>query len=156
MHSRFKRKVLAFRSEFNSYLAKQLVDLSPYVVPDNLSVCIEKFDEKINQKYKFSDSDWGMVEIDLSSLTHDINDILESIPEVMELNERKNGKEGHGFTSLHFKDPEPDDDFICIMAVAQNITVDFAREADAQVLLDSEHYADQCVPLYGDDTEEYN
>lgn len=46
-HDRFNRKAWAFKHDFNGALAKWLVKQSPYVVPDGLSICIEKFDKII-------------------------------------------------------------------------------------------------------------
>ncbi len=54
----------------------------------------------------------------------------------MALNERKNGREGLGFSSRYSKVPDPDDDFIDIMAVAQNVTCEFADQEDARCWLD--------------------
>jgi hypothetical protein len=138
-HDRFNRKVWASKSDFTGALAKWLVRQSPYTVPDNLSICIEKFDKAVDKGYKFDEN--GIVEIGLLNLTDKTNQILEEIPEIMILNERKNGREGMGFSSRYSKDPEPDDDFIDIMALAQNITCDFADRADAQCWLDKDKEA---------------
>ena len=134
-HERFNRKVWAFKHDFTGALAKWLVKQSPYVVPDNLSLCIEKFAKALDKEYEFDEN--GMVEIGLLNLTDKIDMILESIPEIMALNERKNGRDGMGFSSRYSKEPEPDDDFIAITAIARNITCEFADSADAQCWLDS-------------------
>lgn len=134
-HERFHRKILAFKSDFTGALAMWLVKQSPYTVPDNLSICITKFHKRLDELGKFDTA--GMAEINLKTLTENVNKILESIPEIMALNERKNGRDGTGFCSRYSKDPEPDDDFIDIMAVAQNITCEFAEREDAQCWLDS-------------------
>lgn len=136
VHPRFKRTVWAYKKSFTGALAKWLVKQSPYSVPDNLEICLEKFDKSIQKAFNFNTS--GMVEIELSSLTCKINDLLEEIPEIMALNDRKNGREGMGFSSRYSKDADPDDDFIDIMAVAQNITCEFAESADAECWLDRE------------------
>ena len=136
MHKRFNRKVWTFKHDFTGSLAKWLIRQSPYTVPDNLAVCVEKFHAKLDELGTFDSH--GMLEIELSSLTAKMGSMLESIPEIMELNERKNGREGNGFTSRHAADPEPDDDFICIGAVAQNITCDFAEHVDAEAWLDKD------------------
>lgn len=133
-HERFHRKVWAFKSDFAGSLAKWLVKQSPYVVPDNLSICITKFHDKLDELADFNTLE--MAEIELSTLTEKVDVILQSIPEIMALNERKNGREGMGFSSRYSKKTEPDDDFICIAAVAQNITCCFAERADAEAWLD--------------------
>ena len=134
-HERFNRKVWTFKSDLTSALAKCLVSQSPYTVPDNLSICIEKFDTQLDSTFSFDSV--GMVHLDLSTLTTTINAMLESVPEIMALNERKNGREGIGYTDRYYPELEPDDDFICIMAVAQNITCEFADKADASCWLES-------------------
>ncbi|MDH5548057.1 MAG: hypothetical protein OEZ43_20965 [Gammaproteobacteria bacterium] len=135
VHSRFKRKVWAFRSDFTGSLAKWLVKQSPYTVPDNLATCIEKFDKLASDTFGFDCNE--MIEIELIGLTKTIYQLLEQIPEVMALNERKNGREGLGVVSRFGSDAiNPDDDFIDILAVAQNITCDFATDADCRAYLD--------------------
>ena len=52
-HDRFKRSVWAFKANFTGALAKWLVRQSPYVVPDNLSVCIEKFHAQLDSIAEF-------------------------------------------------------------------------------------------------------
>ena len=137
MHNRFDREVLAFKKDFMGALAKWLVKQSPYVVPDNLSICIEKFYEGLDSVFDFSNH--GMAKIELSSLTKKVNKMLEEIPEIVALNECKSGKGGHIFTSrFHDGHTNPDEDFIDIMAVAQNITCEFADREDAQCWLDKE------------------
>jgi hypothetical protein len=145
MHKRFQRTVLATKKDFTGSLAKWLVKLSPYNVPDNLEICVRKFGEAIDHAYDFDQNRFGFIDFDLSCNTQELYDILESIPEIMALNERKNGRDGIGVSSVFMEDPDPDDDFIDIMALAQNIIVDFASEADSQQLLDSSYYASERV-----------
>ena len=133
-HERFHRTVWASRDDFTGALAKWLVKLSPYTVPENLSICVEKFNDHLDSFASFDSN--GTAEIDLKSLTHTVNPILESIPEIMALNERKNGRDGMGFSDRYSGRPEADDDFIDIMALAQNITCEFAARADAECWLD--------------------
>ena len=134
MHERFNRTVWAFKHDFTGALAKWLVKQSPYTVPENLSVCIERFHDRLDDIGTFDSL--GMAEISLVDLTATVDDILQSIPEIMALNERKSGRDGIGFSSRFSTDPEPDDDFIDITAVAQNITVEFCEREDAERWLD--------------------
>jgi hypothetical protein len=124
--------VWVFRKDFTGALAKWLVKLSPYPVPDNLESIITDFHRRI--PYDFDKH--GMAEVSLATMTEIINNVLETMPEVTALNERKNGRDGFGFSSRYSKDPEPDDDFIDIMALAQNVTCEFAEREDAQCWLD--------------------
>jgi len=126
-HKRFNRTVWVFKKDFTGALAKWLVKLSPYNVPDNLEKIIREFHNRI--PYKFDKI--GMTEVNLLHMTEAIYDALKSMPDVMALNERKNGRDGNGFTSRYHIEPDPDDDFIDIMALAQNITCEFADKADA-------------------------
>ncbi len=137
-HKRFHRKVYAFKTDFTGLLAKWLVKLSPYTVPDNLSQCIVKFE---NQLYKLGEWDnAGMLEIDLSSLTDDVYSILSTITDINSLNIPKNPDSRDVefvFTSRYSSPIPQDDDFIDVMALAQNITCDFADRIDADNWLDA-------------------
>tara|TARA_R110000772_G_scaffold36387_2_gene87065 strand:- start:559 stop:1053 length:495 start_codon:yes stop_codon:yes gene_type:complete len=134
VHERFHREVWTFVSDFDAALAKALVRCSPYTVPDNLATCIEKFHDLIKEEFTWDEN--KMCKVGLLNLTDTVFKILEKIPEIVQLNERKNGKEGMGFSSRYGGEPDPDNDFIDIMAVAQNITCDFAEREDAQAFLD--------------------
>jgi len=135
VYSRFNRKVWAFKCDLTSFLAKCLVLQSPYTVPDNLSICLEKFDTQLDSVFSFDAV--GMTHLDLSTLTNTINELIENVPEIVALNERKNGRSGMGYTDRYYPELEPDDDFIDLMAVAQNITCEFANKADAECWLES-------------------
>jgi len=140
VHDRFHRKVWAFKSDFTGALAKWLVKQSPYVVPDNLSLCLEEFHARLDEIAVFDTA--GMAEIGLLDLNKNVNEILESIPVIMALNEPKSGHNENVFVSRYHDGPSnPDDDFIDIMAVAQNITCEFAERADAELWLDSQRRA---------------
>lgn len=134
MHSRFNREVYLFKKDFTSALAKCLVSQSPYTVPDNLSECIIKFEKQVEDAFAFDSI--GMVKISLIGLTSVINTLLENVPEIMELNRPKNGGTKSLFVSAYREETHPDNDFIDIMAVAQNIVVEFAEREDAQAYLD--------------------
>lgn len=126
IHNRFNRKVWAFKKDFTGSLAKWLVKQSPYVCPKGLEMCIEKFDTAIEACFAFDTA--GMCQTELNSLTPVLYGLLEDIPEVMALNVPKSERRGI---------EDPDTDFIDIMAVAQNITCEFADREDAQAYLDS-------------------
>ena len=54
-------------------------------------------------------------------------DVFEQIPEIEALNNRKNGRDGIGLCSKHGQ-PDPDDDFIDLGALARNIFFSLCRE----------------------------
>jgi hypothetical protein len=129
-HERFDRKVYVSKRDFTSSLAKWLVRQSPYVVPDNLSGCIIFFEGRLDELAAFDNV--GFAHIHLNDLRPKLDEILESIPMIMALNEKKN-KDIQGITE------DPDSDFIDIGAVAGNIVCDFAEREDAQCWLDRTH-----------------
>jgi len=136
MHKRFDREVWVFKDSFTGSLAKWLVKQSPYVVPDNLSKCLESFHSKLDFLCVWDSAD--MAQVHLKGLTHDLNMILESIPEICALNEPKNFTDkDFFFLDRYSAEPNPDDNFIDIMAVAQNMTCDLAEREDAQAWLDT-------------------
>lgn len=134
-HSRFYRTVWTFKHNFTSALAKCLVSLSPYTVPDNLAQCIDEFHARLDEIAAFNSE--GMAEVELSTLTPKVYAILESIPCIMALNEPKSGHTHNIFVTRHSQKIDPDNDFIDIMALAQNITCEFATEADSRAHLDN-------------------
>lgn len=137
VHERFNRTVWTFEDDFTGALAKWLVKLSPYTVPENLSICIKEFKKEIGTLGDFTKD--GMAEIYLGTLTKRVNLILEGIPEIMALNKPISGHNHNIFTSrYHNGPPNPDDDFIDIMALAQNITCEFVNSADAECWLDKD------------------
>ncbi len=136
-HERFDRTVYASVSDFTGALAKWLVKQSPYTVPINLSACVEKFDKKVRKVFSFDKND--ITQIALLGLTETVYSVLEKIPEIASLNIPLSGHTGNIFVSRVSSGPEnPDDNFIDIMAVAQNITCEFAQREDAEAWLDRE------------------
>ena len=130
VHERFNREVWVFKDDFTGSLAKCLVKQSPYTVPNKLSTCISKFHKKLDSIATFDSA--GMARVHLKALTERVNTILETIPEIMELNSPRIER----CDTLFPDDSHPDTGFIDILAVAQNITCDFAERADAECWLD--------------------
>jgi len=140
-HQRFLRAVFASRDELTGALAKWLVIQSPYVVPDKLAVCLAKFHHSLLELPEFAESDLPFAVLDLRDLAERLDPLLCGIEEIKELSRRKNGRTGPAFT---FSDTvtgrtEPDDDFIDICAVAQNIACEFAMREDAEAWLNHNH-----------------
>ncbi len=140
VQERFNRVVWAFVSDFTGAMGKWLIKLSPYVVPDNLVTCVQKFDSEIRKAFVFDTAD--MAHIELAGLTGKVYSVLEKIPEVMALNTPKSGHTSNIFVSRFDAGPSnPDDNFIDIVALAQNITCEFADRADAECWLEREEKA---------------
>ena len=113
-------------------LASLATQQSPYPYPENLEVVLGKFHELIKgdldqsfAKYTKGFASWKECHNYIATKLH-------SIPEFEEWNERKNGRQGHGFTGAGHDDngnivaisktPNPDDDFIDLDALTRNIT----------------------------------
>ena len=127
-HERFNRMVWISKKDLTGGLAKWLVILSPYTVPEKLSEIITEFGE--NVPYAF---DTGRLAcVSLATMCDAIYKVFEKIPNLMALNERKNGRQGVSITTRYSAKPEPVDDFIDIMALAQNVVCEFADREDAR------------------------
>lgn len=135
MHPRFNRKVWTFRTHLVASLAKWLVAQSPYTVPDRLADCLYKFDGKLGIEFEFDKL--GMVEVELSGLQQRLEPLLWAVREIAMLNESKNPSTSDmQIVSRYSKDPRPDDDFIDITAVSQNMVRDLATEDEAEAYRD--------------------
>jgi len=153
MHDRFKRKVWVTKNDLTGALAKWLVIQSPYTVPDNLPSCLEKFE---GQLYRLGNFDrFDMLELELVGLTQKVYSILQTITDINSLNIPKNPAKRDRdiiFISRYSKFFPSDDDFIDILAVAQNIICELADRADATEWCDhcrkhwSEKLLDMCSP----------
>lgn len=116
-------------------LASCAVQQSPYVVPDNLAEVLTKFaalwpNDGIEG---FACKTWASMGL----LEKQLDETFRAIPELTAWNERKNGREGMGFSS-RYDSPSPDDDFIDLDALSRNVAmsawadaVEFKRFNDA-------------------------
>lgn len=108
-------------------VANWAVQQSPYHRPDNLEIVLDKLHEQIkddfddNAKYvKFFESP--------TEVQRWLGEKLRSIPEFLLWNERKNGRQGMGFSgaghhddgSITFFQSKADDDFIDLDALIRN------------------------------------
>lgn len=131
VHPRFKRKVWIFVKDLTSSMAKNLVNFSPYTVPDNLVLCIEKFQNKVKTQIVFTTAE--MAEIDLINLSNFLYEMIKDIPEFQALEVPKSN------VPWDNSDPSkntPDQNFIGLKVLANSITVDLAQKADAECWLD--------------------
>lgn len=106
-------------------LAMWAIRQSPYPMPDNLGVVVERFTEL------FPADNIGFHTVaDEEELYGLIYSLGDQIPELLAWNDRKNGREGMGFVSRYDK-PSPDDDFIDLSALYSNVARSVAQEERA-------------------------
>lgn len=119
-----KKDVFYFlRSDFLGMFSRWVVSQSPYDTPD-IQKPLQAFSIYINIIFKED----LPVKFTYQELFDFISEKeLEKIPEILELNNRKNGREGMGFTSRYDK-PAPDDDFIDLGALSRNICTSLIRD----------------------------
>lgn len=104
--------------------AEWVVRQSPYDAPD-ISDALNGFNEYISGIFPDSDSVHTFSYDELSEFISEEN--FEKVPQILELNNRKNGRDGMGFIGRYSK-PDPDDDFIDLCSLARNIFFSLCRE----------------------------
>lgn len=123
--------ILTARSVMGA-LALCAVQQSPYPYPENLELVLGKFNDLIKNEVNSSINQY-IKKFDTWKEAHDwIASKLYIIPEFTTWNNRKNGRDGMGFSGAGYrddgsvavvsKDPNPDDDFIDLDALTRNIT----------------------------------
>ena len=116
------REYWFMKKDFTSAFAYWVHSQSPYDTPDTTPAIkafadyVESFMGELVKQFSYEE---------VSSLITE--DILESMPDIAILNERKNGREGMGFSS-RYGQPTPDDDFIDLGALARNVFYMILRE----------------------------
>lgn len=122
------KNVIVTISVLRGYIARWAVQLSPYDTgPDNLDKVLtevtRRFEaspllERLAPPYHHT----PFVQLQpRRSVLHPWLQALLDMPEVVAWNQRKNGRDGHGVTSRFDALPEPDDAFIDLDALVQNI-----------------------------------
>lgn len=104
--------------------AEWVVRQSPYDAPD-ISNALNGFNEYISKIFPDSESVHTFSYDELSSFISE--EEFKKVPQILELNNRKNGRDGMGFCDRYCK-PHPDDDFIDLGALARNIFYSLCRE----------------------------
>jgi hypothetical protein len=104
-------------------LASWAVQQSPYACPDNLQAVIERFVDLWSERNEDC-KQWPS----MGALEAELDETFLLIPELMAWNERRNGREGMGFSSRYDK-PSPDDDFIDLNALSRNVAMSAWAEA---------------------------
>ena len=128
---REERKIITHRSIMGA-LARCAVESSPYPRPENLEIVLDKFHELIKEELNTNIKNY-IKEFESWKECHNwIAEKLRMIPEFMLWNERKNGRQGNGFSAAGHDDvgnvvaiskqPNPDDDFVDLDALTRNIT----------------------------------
>lgn len=138
-HPRFDRQVFITRNNCIAAMAECLARLSPYDFPVSLLKNLAEFSVELDKALAWQtlDSMRFVEKFSLRESTSFFEDLIMKCPSIVALNERKNGNEApYAFTSRYSKDPDPDDDFIDLTALAQNMTCYFADKADAETFLD--------------------
>ena len=127
-----EKEFLVSKRNILSEVAKWAVAQSPYHRPDNLEIVLDKLNEFIPEwKDKM-----GYGKMSYGELKDFLGKHLKSIPEFNLWNERKNGRQGHGFTgaghhddgSVKFFNAKADDDFIDLDALIRNVANSIIRE----------------------------
>jgi hypothetical protein len=94
--------------------AMSAVRQSPYLVPDNLEQAIVEFMAGFDCTQPLLEWAYPL------ECSQAVKDSIMKSPLCLAWNNRKNGREGMGFTS-RFDQPHPDDDFIDLDALQMNI-----------------------------------
>jgi len=114
-------RILISESQLLGAIAKWGIRQSPYPYPDNLEVVLRKVHDTVSEF--FEHADLGFIEFDTEDSVREFtHDALKDIPEWLEWNDRKNGNDApFQFTSRYDTKGNPDDDFIDLDAMIQNI-----------------------------------
>lgn len=121
--------VIILPATLRGVVARWAVMQSPYDTgPDGLSDVLKELTKRCKDYPGASTLDGGHAYLELVPEAVDafLDHVLLSQPEVQKWNERKNGRQGMGMHSLYWPDPEPDDDFIDLDALKNNIRMELA------------------------------
>ena len=124
-----KEKMFVFsKRNILGEIANWAVRQSPYHRPDNLEIVLDKFNKIIALVPEYPTMSYEQI--------RELLDELKEIPEVMLWNERKNGRQGMGFSGaghhdngdVTFYNAKADDDFIDLDALIRNVANSIIRE----------------------------
>jgi len=116
------------KSDFLGAFAYWVVKQSPYDATD-ITPALKAFDGYLSAVFDNSEMPIEFTYAQLGELITE--DIFEAIPEIEKLAHRKNGRDGIAFAD-RFTTPIPDDDFICLGALARNVFYMVMRESITQ------------------------
>jgi len=121
-----EKQFLVSKNNILSEIAKWAVCQSPYHRPDNLELVLDKLDLRLGA---WTDDILGYRKMTYKEIKKFLSKELESIPEFMLWNERKNGNQAkYNFTSRYSKKENPDNDFIDLDALIRNVANSIIRE----------------------------
>lgn len=115
----YSKEIYVTKNDVLGNVAKWCVMQSPYDYPEKLPIILTALSGII--KPYFVEGIVGMVKTNCDDLRKQLKSWLEQIPEFMELNNRKNGREGFGWVSRYDNGVHPDDDFIDLDALYRNV-----------------------------------
>jgi hypothetical protein len=114
-----------FKKDITGAFAKNAVHASPYACPDNLETLVKYLDVCLNKFWKKD----PMIELSLCDINKMCWDILGDMPQFKAWNERKNGNDAPIQGSSRYSNrPEPDNDFIGLSALLQQVCLDVRND----------------------------
>ena len=126
--------------ELVGQVAHWAVRQSPYAVPVGLEAALAAFSKAIDPEFiicRSSDNTGWRYFSGQREIEEFLRRTLFPIPEVAAWNERRNGRQGMGFSS-RYGQPEPDDDFVDLDALAMNVGRCIEQEAVRDTVIDQQ------------------
>ena len=129
------KKIFVSERKFLGAVAKWATEQSPYHRPDNLEKVLDDLHKELDWFWKAGHL--GFKEfVSHTELLDFVRTNLRKIPEYTAWNERKNGRQGNGFTaaghhddgSVTLYEAKADDDFIDLDALERNISNEIAAD----------------------------
>lgn len=127
------KAVVVTAKHLRGVIARWAVQQSPYETgPDDLGIVLAEITRRFNA-HPGTKMCMGSRYLELApsypELYAFVEPLLDGIPQVQKWNERKNGRDGHGFVTAFDGDKgNPDDDFIDICAIVQNVARDLLTD----------------------------
>lgn len=112
------KEFIVSKNDIIGGVAKWGVTQSPYHRPQNLETVLDKLDYSIAPMFKTAKL--GFLSMNYAEIKDFVSLHTRAIPEFMDWNKRRNGREGAGFSSRD-SDTPADDDFIDLDALARNV-----------------------------------
>ena len=124
-HPRFQRQVLMARKDCISAMAECLVRLSPYDFPETLVECMVEWVKRVDEEEWLDLQGFKYVEgFDLQGSTKVFEMMIMDCPAIVKLNDRANGNDApYAFTDRYSPAEDPDNSFIDLTALAQNMKI---------------------------------
>lgn len=126
--------------ELVGQVAHWAVRQSPYAVPVGLEAALAAFAKAIDPEFiicRSSDNTGWRYFSGQREIEDFLRRTLFPIPEVAAWNERRNGRQGMGFSS-RYDSPAPDDDFVDLDALAMNVGRCIEQEAVRDTVIDQQ------------------